>query len=823
MFGNYLVTALRNIARHRLYSLINIAGLAVGLVCAVFIILFIRDEISYDKWIPASENLYRIEHTLVVPGQAPMPSANSPYPVAVAMQQQIPEVTGVTHLTGQRLTALIGNRLFLDQFYVVDPNFFQIIKLPLVEGSPAAVFSQADSVVLSQARARKYFGDAEPLGKTIILSENRCDDLGENCQVKQYDLKVTGVMRDIPHNSHLLIDALFPTTSNADPLSQKEKKAWFNSHGYSYARLAPGADPATVLAKLKPIIDRSADPRLLSALHVPASAIQQIRLVPFRDLHLTTDRDGGMKPPGSWATIYGFAIIGILIQLVACFNFTNLATARATMRAREVSLRKVMGATRIQLVVQFLGESLLMSLFALLVALAVVEVLLPSFDQFLGRPIGFHYLSDWAVLLSVIGIALVSGLLGGAYPAFVLSGFRPATILRANQAKQGGSGLLRTTLVVLQFAVSIGLGIAALVIFAQISFARNLDLGFRKDNIVVIAARSMSPQTRDSFERTLRNQPGVLGVTASNYVPLDGNDSNWDVHVSGDTWRPVMRIVQIDPDFPKLYGVKLVAGRFLDRNRGSDATPMPLTFSYSGPGFNVLINQSAMKEFGFTPQNAVGRRIFLHNTEVTIVGVLADFKWQGTASPVVPTVYFNDVVADNVISVRLGSANTADMLAMIDRLWRRFAPTIAIQRHLMSDDFDKQFLNDDRQGAIFDLFVAIAIFIACLGLFGLAAFTAGRRTKEIGVRKVFGARTRDVIFLLLWQFSIPVLVANAIAWPLAWYYLHNWLESYAYRIALSPFYFLIAGAAALLIAWATIFTHARRVASANPIHALRYE
>lgn len=823
MFRNYLVTAFRNIVRHKLYSLINIAGLAVGLTCAVFIILFIRDEISYDKWIPGSENLYRIEHTFAVPGQAPMPSANSPYPVAVAMAQQIPEVTGVTHLTGAQLTAMIGNRLFLDQFYVVDPDFFQIIRLPLVEGNPATVFSQADSVVLSQARARKYFGNAEPLGKTIILSENRCDDLGENCQVKQYDLKVTGVMRDVPHNSHLLIDALFPTTSNADPMPQKEKQAWFNSHGYSYARLAPGADPNVVVAKLKPIIDRSADPRLLSALHVPASSIQQIRLVPFRELHLTTDRNGGMKAPGSWATIYGFAIIGVLIQLVACFNFTNLATARATMRAREVSLRKVMGATRSQLVTQFLGESLLMSLFALLVALAVVEVLLPSFDQFLGRPITFHYLADWPVLLSAVAIALVSGLLGGAYPAFVLSGFRPASILRANQAKQGGSGLLRTTLVVLQFAVSIGLGIAAMVIFAQISFARNLDLGFRKDNIVVIAARSMSPQTRDSFERTLRNQPGILGVTSSNYVPLDGSDSNWDVHVPGDTSRPVMRIVQIDPDFPKLYGVKLLAGRFLDRNRGSDATPVPLTFDYSGAGFNVLINQSAMKEFGFTLQNVVGKRVFLHNTEVTIVGVLADFKWQGTASPVVPTVYFNDVVADNVISVRLGSANTADMLAMIDRLWRRFAPTIAIQQHLMSDDFDRQFLNDDRQGDIFGLFVGIAIFIACLGLFGLAAFTAGRRTKEIGVRKVFGARTRDVIFLLLWQFSVPVLAANAIAWPLAWFYLHDWLEGYAYRISLSPAYFLVAGAAALLIAWATIFTHARRVAGANPIHALRYE
>jgi putative ABC transport system permease protein len=823
MFRNYLVTALRSIARHRLYSLINITGLAVGLVCAVFIILFIRDEISYDKWIPDSENLYRIEHTFAVPGQAPMPASNSPYPVAVAMAQQIPEVTGITHLTGTRPTVMIGDRLLPDQFHVVDPNFFQLIKLPLVEGNPATVFSQADSVVLSQTRARKYFGDAEPMGKTITLSENRCDDLGQNCHVNQYSLKVTGVMRDIPHNSHLLVDALFPTTSNADPMSQKEKQAWFNSHGWSYARLAPGADPGVVEAKLKPIIDRSADPKLLSSLHLRASAIQQIHLVPFRDLHLSTDRHGGMKAPGSWATIYGFAIIGILIQLVACFNFTNLATARATMRAREVSLRKVMGATRRQLIVQFLGESLLMSLFALLLALAVVEVLLPSFDQFLGRPIGFNYAADWPVLAGTIALALVSGLLGGVYPAFVLSGFRPAAILRANQARQGGAGWLRTMLVVLQFAVSIGLGIAALVIFAQISFARNLDLGFHKDNVVIIRAGSMSPQNRDTFERTLRNQPGILAVTSSNYVPLDGNDSNWDVHVSGSSERPVMRVAPVDADFPRAYGVKLLAGRLLDRNRGSDAASVPFTPDYSGAPFNVLINEAAMKELGFTRENAAGKHVFLHNTDVVVVGVLADFKWQGTVGPVVPTVYYNDVVSNTVVSVRLRGTDSAATLTMIDRLWRRFAPTIAIQRHLMSDDFDKQFLNDDRQGAIFGLFVGIAIFIACLGLFGLAAFTAGRRTKEIGVRKVFGARTRDVVFLLLWQFSIPVLVANAIAWPLAWYYLHGWLQGYPYRISLNPLYFVTVGGAAMLIAWATIFAHARRVANANPINALRYE
>src|SRR6185437_2619139 len=287
---------------------------------------------------------------------------------------------------------------------------------------------------------------------------------------------------------------------------------------------------------------------------------------------------------------------------------------------------------------------------------------------------------DWPVLASAIAVAVLSGLLGGVYPALVLSGFRPAAILRANQARQGGLGWLRTALVVLQFSVSIGLGIAALVIFAQISFARNLDLGFRKDNVVVIRARNMLPQARDSFERILRNQPGILAVATSAYVPMDGDNWNWDVHVPGGTSNPVMGNIPIDPDFPQTYGVKLLARRLLDR-RGSDIPSAPFTDTYNGQTFNVLINESAAKEFGFTLQNAVGKRVFLHRTEVTVVGVLADFKWTGTIEPIKPTVFHNDPVDNTVISVRLRGNGTADTLAMIDRSWRRFAPTVAIQRH----------------------------------------------------------------------------------------------------------------------------------------------
>ncbi len=532
MFQNYLVVALRNFVRHRLYSFINVAGLTVGLVCALFIILFLKDETSYDKWIPDSGNLYRVEAVFTLPGQAPMHVGGVPFPIPPAMQEHFPEVQGQTHLTTEGVTVIIEDRTFSERADVVDPGFFQLLKLPLVSGNAAQVFSQPDSVVLSQTMARKYFGDNNPMGKNLTVVSQTCDETRSLCHAEKHLMTVTGVLRDLPHNTQIRGDIFFPVTSSADQLPQKEKEAWLDNHGFGFVRLAPGADPAAVVTKTLALIDRSVDIKKLADMDLRGSQILQIRLTPFQDVHLSTEQFGGMTTAGSWTTVYGFAIIGILIQLVACFNFTNLATARATMRAREVSLRKVMGAKRKQLIVQFMGESVLLALLALVLALALAEVLLPVYAEFLDRPITFHYLRDWPLTLGVIGVAIISGVLSGVYPALVLSKFRPAAILRTNQTKQGGSNILRTSLVVVQFAVSIGLGIAALVIFAQTSFARNIDMGFRRDNIVVMAA-SLPSDARESFSNALRANPNIIQVASSWSVPLDGNSSNWVVHAPG--------------------------------------------------------------------------------------------------------------------------------------------------------------------------------------------------------------------------------------------------------------------------------------------------
>jgi putative ABC transport system permease protein len=828
MFRNYLTVALRNMVRHKLYSVINIAGLGVGLACVLFIVLFVRDELSYDRWLPGAEHLYRLEQTVFPPGRSPLAMAVIPFPMPKAMKDEIPEVTEMTRLWREPMTLTAGDRQFVETVDVVDPGFFQVIKLNLVAGDPQQVLREPESIVLSQSAARKYFGNADPVGKTITTGRGGCADADIACKDSTISLKVVGVARDIPHNSQLVGEFFIPNNSLADRYSQAMKENWLSQNGYGYLVLAPGADPQNVIAKTAPILNRA----LTNDLHrlginVTGAQAYLLHLTPFAKVHLNSSRWlFNLTPPGSFATVYGVAAIGLLILLVACFNFMNLATARALLRAREIALRKTMGARRGQLVMQFLGEAVLIALLALLLALAMAEMLLPVFDDFLQRPIVFDYRADWPLLLLILAIAVTAGLVSGSYPALLLSGFRPATVLRANTGGQAGSGRLRAILVVLQFAVSIGLGIAALVVFSQIRFARNVDLGLQRHNVLIVGGGGrVTEEGRQSFVQALRSGPGMLALGLGNFQPFDEGQSLVNVMVPGQPDVILLNEIEASPDIPTVYGLKLIAGRLLSDARAEDRLYRKeiLQPDPRNEGHNILINAAAAARMGFTPQQAIGNTILLGNNHVNIVGVLADAKFGGAREPVKPTAfdYFPEHPA--VIALRVRGDMIPQTLSFIDKSWHSFAPNAAVSRHFLDDSFDKLYSTDERQGTMFGIFVAIAIFIACLGLFGLAAFTAGRRTKEIGIRKVFGASTRDVVLLLIWQFSIPVLIANAIAWPLAWYYLRGWLEGFAYRISLNPLYFAGVGTVALVIAWITIFTHAWRVARANPINALRYE
>ncbi len=829
MFQNYVVAAFRNIVRHKLYSFINIAGLTVGLTCVIFVILFVRDELSYDTWIPGTENLYRVQLTFHYPRQSPLASSLVPFPVPDAMLAQLPEVKAAIHLQSYNMTVATGDRQFLDRVDVVSPNFLQIIQLPLVAGDRSTLFAEPESAVITQSAAKKYFGAKPAIGQ--VLKVGGICEFGDpsisGCVIRQSTVIVRGLVRDLPHNTQLAGDVFIPNTSIANPMASDFKKtSWLGAGGWGYVELQPGTDERAVMSKLPALLDRNVDPGKTLGISIQAHKLEQLDLTPFRDDHLSTDNRGlSMTPAGSWTTVYGFIVIGVLILLIACFNFTNLATARATMRAREISLRKVVGASRSQLMVQFLGESVLTALISFILALALVEMLLPLYDRMLGKPIGLLYPDAWPLLLGLLGMAILVGLLGGFYPALVLSRFRPASTLKTNAAGQSGSGILRSLLVTMQFAVSIGLGIAALVVFAQISFARSIELGLKKDGIVVINGNGLAFSTLQSMVRALDADPTVISATLSTAVPFSSyGTAAATIEIPGKPGTSSIGSIGVGPDFFSVYGIKLLSGRSLAESHSQDLWGKDSTQA------NIAINQAAARYLGYSPQSALGKTLYadkpnkkVKRVRLTIVGVTTDFMFDGNSRKISPTLYDYDAVNDSKILVRISPVDVRHALSAIDRTWHGFAPSLAINRHFLDDDYENQFLADEQQGRIFAIFVCIAIFIACLGLFGLAAFTAGRRTREMGIRKAFGARTRDIVFLLLWQFSIPVLIANAIAWPVAWYYLHDWLQGFAYRIPLSPLYFVGAGGAALVIAWITVFTHARKVANANPIRALRYE
>jgi putative ABC transport system permease protein len=804
VFRNYLIVALRNASRNRLYSFITIAGLTVALVCAIFILLFILDELSYDRFIPDMGNVYRVDMGFYVPGHRVQRGNSSIFALGPAMKAKIPEVVAYTHISPATVTLKEGNRLFAQSVDVVDPDFFRVIPLKLTAGIPSRVFALPDSVVLSQSEARKLFGTEQVLGRTLVINGS-------------HPMTVTGVLRDLPHDSQLVAKVLFPNTSKADPMTRFAKHHWESFGPSLYIKLAPGSDPARVLSMMRAILNQHINMKADWGVDFPASKVFRPHLTPFWQGHLSP-YGGGMTPGGSWLEIYGFAVIAALILLMAGFNFTNLATAQAMMRAREVSLRKVLGARRSQLIVQFLGESVLTTLLSLVVALALVELLTPAFDRLLGRPLSFHYVANWPLSFLVTGAAVLTGLIGGFYPALVLSAFRPATTLRTGGGSGKAGGLLRNGLVVLQFAVSIGLGIAAIVVFTQIRYARDVALGFNRSHIYVVRdASAIALKKRMDFARAVAALPSVAGDTLSRSTPFDGVTNLGGMMLPGSPRMFNIRYYEVDPNYFRVYHIRRIAGRLLSFGHAQDhfreAAKTPT---------NVVVSLAAVRLFGFSPQEALGKMLNTGKHLYRIVGVVANQHLDGPQMQADPIVFdYDDLL--NELSVRIRSGQTEAAVTGINRIWRRYAPNSAINARFLDDSFNRLFATDVKRGHMFAVFVAIALFIACLGLYGLAAFAAERRTREIGVRKVFGAGTRDIVRMLLWQFSLPVLIADLIAWPIAWYYLKAWLDGFAQRIWLNPAYFVGAGLVALLIAWMTVIAHARRAANARPVRVLHYE
>ncbi len=835
MWRNYLTVGLRSLVRSRTYAFINIFGLAVGIAACLMLLLYVRYETGYDRWLPDSANLYQLQTTYVPTAESDgFTTQMSAYVAGPSLQASFPEIERRLYMRANAPTVLRGGEAFnVEHARMVDGPFFDMFQIPLLHGDPAAALAASGNVVLSRSQAIRIFGRDNVVGETLSM-------IGEDGEAA--DHRVTGVFADLPRNSHLRIGMLVRFDQTTLPVSEEFFTSFGWQNGWVYLQLRPGATPEQIHERM-PAWERRAIPdEGAEGARTNFGDQQEYRLVNVSDVHLGPAQDGEMAPGNDARTIATFSIVALVILAMACVNFTNLATARASQRAREVALRKVLGASRRQLVAQFIGELILLAIVSTLVALALVELLLPSLARFLDADLSVHYLGVDGLLLPVIGLVILVGAVGGLYPAFYLSRFRPAEILKANQsaAEPSGSGRLRNALVIVQFAASIALIICTSIVYAQTLFAREADPGFNRSGLIQISnldADQLAGQ-RDALVDQVRRIPGVTAAVRTGIGVNTPNTITNSLLVPGRAEQVEISSYAVGADFFRTMGVELVAGRVFDPARpGDEATVDPDRAEESmrglvARGINIVVNEAAARRLGFAdPRQAVGRqlRAGLYDPEtngmtpVTIIGVVADSRFRTIRSALEPIMFRYSRGAVGWMVVRYDDASPVAVHDAIRGVWRRFASDVPFEAEYSEDIVAEIYNAEAARAKTFAGFATLAVVIAALGLFGLAAFTAERRTREIGIRKVFGARSRDIVRLLAWQFSKPVILANLIAWPVAWWAMRDWLNTFDARIDLGPAPFVVAGLIALAIAIGTVAGHAIRIARTNPIHALRYE
>ena len=830
MWRNYWTVAVRSLAKNRTYSIINIAGLAIGMAACIMILLYVRYEQSYDDWLPNAKNTYQFQAWYPHPEMGdPMFSQMSAYVSKAAIAKDFPQIERTGYILSSSPVILKDGQASTSEDYAyTDDDFLKVVQLPLLYGT---TLSADGTAVLSQSEAIKRFGTDQVVGRTITAMSKGVSR----------DFKITGVFKDIPKHSSLKLNGILRTDFNSYWADTKEfLTQWGWQSGWVYLKLRPGTDVKALQAQEPAWEKRNIPDETSGGIRYNQGDDQDWHFVNVRDVHLGKAQNGAMTPGNDPRTIATFAVIAMLILGMAVVNFTNLATARAGQRAREVALRKVLGATRKQLIVQFVAESMLISAVGMLLALALVELLVRPFAAFLDADLALNYFGRDGILLPAIALTLVVGILSGLYPAFFLSRFEPAHVLKANRsaAETPGSGRLRAGLVVLQFAVSIGLIICTAVVYSQTVYARSVDPGFNRDHILQvdnIGRKELLPRG-DMIVEQIKRLPGVVAVGRTGLGMDTGNHSSTGVALPGASKSIDLGTYEVDSGFLDAMGMKLEAGRWFDPNRPADDQTLPIDAdpaaerALAARGVNVVINDLAVKSLGFkSPQNAIGKtfsnELFSKETgpvKLTVIGVVGDTRFGSVRQAIEPTMYRESRAGPNWMVIRY-RGNPDQVRSEVEAKWKELAPTVPFEAKFSEDIVKGLYKAEDSRAKIFAAFSLLAVIIGCLGLFGLAAFTAQRRTKEIGIRKVLGARTRDIVRLLVWQFSRPVIIANVIAWPIAWWMMRDWLNGFDVRIALTPLPFLVAAAIALGIAVATVVGHAVKVARANPIHALRYE
>jgi putative ABC transport system permease protein len=828
MLRNYLIVALRMLTRNRAYALINVCGLALGLAACLTILLYVRYESSYDGWLPDHDRIFQVQATWHEPGQPISKSQHSPFPVRETLAAGFPQIEALTVMrTGKTVLMHGGQPMFLDAA-AVDPSFFDIFRLDFVDGSAERALSDMRSVVLTESEAVRLLGTAKAVGKTITLGAGSGRE----------DYPVTGVIRDLPGNSSLKIALLYRHNPADFDSLPAVNKGWGNMNQQHYVKLRPGADAAAINAAFPAWEKRTIVPQTIDGVAKSQADILDLKLVPLAAVHLGDAVQGALTPTGDRRTLATFGIVALLILGMAVMNFINLSTARATQRAREIALRKVLGARRGQLVAQLLGESLLTAGIATLLALALVEIATAWSGAWIGADIKVGYLRADGILLPALGLFLLTGLLGGLYPAFYLSRFQPAEVLRANKAsaEAPGSGRLRAALVILQFAIAIGLIVCTSIIYWQTRYVQEVDPGYRRDGLIQIDSAWRFAGNEAEYEAARREMLAIPGIVAAGRTNIGigaTNKSIQSVVAPGAAEGLSIGFYPVDADFFRTMDMRLLAGRFLGDRFAEDKV---IRKDGDGPaelgarGLNIVVNREAARLMGFaTPQAAVGKTVRVgldgadEMTPSTVVGVVGDTRIRTARDAIEPLLYRYDPQRTSQVLVRYAEARPRDVMEGLARVWRKYEPEIPFQGRFAEDVVAELYSAERARATLFAAFSGLAVLIACLGLYSLATFATERRTKEIGIRKVLGAKVRDIVRLLAWQFSKPVIVANLVAWPVAWWAMRDWLNTFDARIALTPGPFLMAGLLALAIAVATVGGHALRVARLNPIHALRYE
>jgi putative ABC transport system permease protein len=789
MFKNYFTVALRNLKKQKFYSFINIAGLSIGIACCILILLFVQDELSFDTFHTQSGSIYRILTEFDSDGQRVL-IAPTALPLAPVLRIDIPEVTTIARISC-KFSYLIGREdtCFYEDIIYADPDFLKIFSFPLLAGNTESVLSDPNSIVISEKMALKYFGDSDPVGRILTI---------QNTQ----DYTVTGVLRNLPRNSHLSFDFLasFAAIDNTPRATE-----WDHfSNDYTYLLLPDNAGPAALEEKFTAAVKK----------HLPADDADDysFQLQPLKDIHFSSLR-ADVARTSEKSYIYIYAAIGIFILLIACINFMNLSTARSSRRAKEVGLRKVVGARRSQLIRQFFTESISTAFLSLFLASVIVELFLSRINTFIRKDLTFDPFGDAGLLAGLLGLTLLVGIVAGSHPALYLSSFQPAGILKKTPLYKSNKLSFRTVTVVFQFTISILLFVGTMTVYNQLNFMNNKELGFRADQVLVFPIEG-SPigDNPETFKTDILKNPSVVAATASSGTPASGRGIRMSFLPEGldEGNEKDLKVIFTDIDFLETYGLTLAAGRDFSRTISTDASQA------------VIINETAVKELNW--ESPLGKTFKGDQDELlTVVGVVKDFFYDSMRSRIEPTLISLHRPGRDFISVRIHPENTASALAFLEKTWKRYAPRNPIASFFIDEEFESWYSFERRLGTIFTVCAVLAVFISCLGILGLASFAAEQRSKEIGIRKILGASVSGVVGLLSKEFLKLIVIANLIAWPVSYFLMSRWLSTFPYRGRMGIWMFALSASIALVVTLLTVSFQSIKAALANPVDSLHYE